>query len=83
MVVPDDLLVRPPRSLVEPLQATTLDERFDRSETRGQPNGSRLLYGLGERAGSESEERRAGMGAELALATEVQSQSSGRVEVKG
>lgn len=83
MFVLDDLLVRPLLSLVGLLQAMALDELFDRGELRDQLKENQLLYELGERSAREYEERKAEIEAELELAKEVQSQLSGRVEVKG
>ena len=82
MFILDDLLVRPFISLVGILQATALNELFDRSELQDQLKENQLLYELGERSESEYQARKAEIEAELELAAEVQEQISGRVEVK-
>lgn len=82
MILVDDLLVRPFKSLLELLQAMALDEMYDVAALRDELKENQLLYEIGERTEAEYRERKQELERELEVAEMVRSQIDNRYEVK-
>lgn len=83
MLVVDDLLVKPFVSLLGILQNMALNEMYDIQALQDDLKENQLLYEIGEIDEPEYRRRKAELEAEIELAEELQSQLSGKVEVKG
>jgi hypothetical protein len=82
VILVDDLLVKPFRSLLELLQAMALDEMYDVAALRDELKEKQLLYELGERSEADYRERKQELERELEVAEMVRSQIESRYEVK-
>jgi hypothetical protein len=82
VILVDDLLVKPFRSLLELLQAMALDEMYDVAALRDELKENQLLYELGERSEADYRERKQELERELEVAEMVRSQIESRYEVK-
>jgi hypothetical protein len=82
VLVVDDLLVKPFRSLLGLLQAVALDELYDVEALRDELKENQLLYEIGQRSEAEYRERKRELEAELRAAEAVRERLSDRVEVK-
>jgi hypothetical protein len=82
VILVDDLLVRPFKSLLELLQAMALDEMYDVAALRDELKENQLLYEIGERTEAEYRERKQELERELEVAEMVRSQIDNRYEVK-
>jgi hypothetical protein len=82
VLVVDDLLVKPFRSLLGLLQAVALDELYDVEALRDELKENQLLYEVGQRSEAEYRERKRELEAELRAAEAVRERLSDRVEVK-
>lgn len=82
MLLVDDLLVKPFVSLLGILQNMALNELYDIEALQDDLKENQLLYEIGEIDDEEYRRRKEELEAEIELARELQSQLSGKVEVK-
>jgi hypothetical protein len=79
----DDILVKPFVSVLDILHTMALNEMYDTAAIRDDLKENQLLYEVGERSEETYEERKRELELQLEMAEQIQSQMSGRIEVKG
>jgi len=79
----DDILVKPFVSVLDILHTMALNEMYDTGAIRDDLKENQLLYEVGERSEETYEERKRELELQLEMAEQIQSQMSGRIEVKG
>jgi len=79
----DDVLVKPFVSVLDILHTMALNEMYDTAAIRDDLKENQLLYEVGERSEETYEERKRELELQLEMAEQIQSQMSGRIEVKG
>lgn len=82
MFIVDDLLVKPFVSVLDILHTMALNEMYDTAAIRDDLKENQLLYEVGERSKETYEERKQALELQLEMAEQIQSQMSGRIEVK-
>ena len=83
MFIVDDILVKPFVSVLDILHTMALNEMYDTAAIRDDLKENQLLYEVGERSEETYEERKRELELQLEMAEQIQSQMSGRIEVKG
>ena len=83
MFIVDDVLVKPFVSVLDILHTMALNEMYDTAAIRDDLKENQLLYEVGERSEETYEERKRELELQLEMAEQIQSQMSGRIEVKG
>jgi len=78
----DDILVKPFVSVLDILHTMALNEMYDTAAIRDDLKENQLLYEVGERSEETYEERKRELELQLEMAEQIQSQMSGRIEVK-
>jgi Gas vesicle protein G. len=78
----DDILVKPFVSVLDILHTMALNEMYDTAAIRDDLKENQLLYEVGERSEATYEERKRELELQLEMAEQIQSQMSGRIEVK-
>jgi hypothetical protein len=78
----DDILVKPFVSVLDILHTMALNEMYDTAAIRDDLKENQLLYEVGERSEATYEERKQELELQLEMAEQIQSQMSGRIEVK-
>jgi len=79
----DDILVKPFVSVLDILHTMALNEMYDTAAIRDDLKENQLLYEVGERSEATYKERKQELELQLEMAEQIQSQMSGRIEVKG
>ena len=82
MFIVDDILVKPFVSVLDILHTMALNEMYDSAAIRDDLKENQLLYEVGERSEATYEERKQELELQLEMAEQIQSQMSGRIEVK-
>ena len=82
MFIVDDVLVKPFVSVLDILHTMALNEMYDTAAIRDDLKENQLLYEVGERSEATYEERKQELELQLEMAEQIQSQMSGRIEVK-
>ena len=82
MFIVDDILVKPFVSVLDILHTMALNEMYDTAVIRDDLKENQLLYEVGERSEETYEERKRELELQLEMAEQIQSQMSGRIEVK-
>lgn len=82
MFIVDDILVKPFVSVLDILHTMALNEMYDTAAIRDDLKENQLLYEVGERSEATYEERKQELELQLEMAEQIQSQMSGRIEVK-
>ncbi len=82
MFIVDDILVKPFVSVLDILHTMALNEMYDTAAIRDDLKENQLLYEVGERSEATYEERKRELELQLEMAEQIQSQMSGRIEVK-
>ncbi len=82
MFIVDDVLVKPFVSVLDILHTMALNEMYDTAAIRDDLKENQLLYEVGERSEETYEERKRELELQLEMAEQIQSQMSGRIEVK-
>lgn len=82
MFIVDDILVKPFVSVLDILHTMALNEMYDTAAIRDDLKENQLLYEVGERSEETYEERKRELELQLEMAEQIQSQMSGRIEVK-
>lgn len=82
MFIVDDILMKPFVSVLDILHTMALNEMYDTAAIRDDLKENQLLYEVGERSEETYEERKRELELQLEMAEQIQSQMSGRIEVK-
>ena len=82
MFIVDDILVKPFVSVLDILHTMALNEMYDTAAIRDDLKENQLLYEVGERSEATYKERKQELELQLEMAEQIQSQMSGRIEVK-
>lgn len=83
MFILDDILIKPFTSVLDILHTMALNEMYDTAAIRDDLKENQLLYEVGERSEATYRERKQELEMQLEMAEQIQSQMSGRIEVKG